>query len=84
MGVEISKEILKEVGVNPKPIYTTPVRGAHPGATAPIGKTVDRNQQTEIEGLYISDASIIPKATGIPPVLTIIALSKRLSKIVAQ
>ncbi|RLG42277.1 MAG: hypothetical protein DRN78_03390 [Thermoproteota archaeon] len=31
--------------------------------------------------LFVSDASALPEAPGAPPVLTIVALSKRLSKL---
>ncbi|MCC7554155.1 MAG: GMC family oxidoreductase N-terminal domain-containing protein [Methanobacteriaceae archaeon] len=72
--------ILKESGVDPKNIKSTNIRGAHPGGTAPIGKIVDNNLETKIRGLYVADASVFPKSPGAPPILTILALSKRLSK----
>ena len=71
--------ILEKSGVDPKTIGSTVYRGAHPGGTAPIGKIVDSNQETEIEGLFVSDASVLPISPGKPPILTILALSKRLS-----
>ena len=71
--------ILEKAGVDPKTIGSTVYRGAHPGGTAPIGKIVDSNQETEIEGLFVSDASVLPISPGKPPILTILALSKRLS-----
>jgi len=79
-GVEISKEILLQAGVNPKSFYTTRVRGGHPGGTAGMGRVVNTDHETEISRLFVSDASIFPKAPGAPPVLTIIAVSKRFSK----
>ncbi|MDI6644257.1 MAG: FAD-dependent oxidoreductase [Methanobacteriaceae archaeon] len=72
--------ILVEAGVDPKSIVSSPPRGAHPGGTAPIGKIVDRNLETQIKGLFISDASVLPQSPGIPPIVTIIALAKRLAK----
>jgi len=38
------------------------------------------NKNLEIEGLYVADASVFLEAPGAPPVLTIIALAKRLVK----
>ena len=78
-GVATAGFILKEVGVDPNTIGSTVYRGAHPGGTAPIGKIVDSNQETEIKGLFVSDASVLPISPGKPPILTILALSKRLA-----
>ena len=72
--------ILVEAGVSPKSIVSTPPRGAHPGGTAPIGKIVNKNLETQIRGLFVSDASVLPQSPGIPPIVTIIALAKRLAK----
>jgi choline dehydrogenase-like flavoprotein len=41
---------------------------------------VDANLQTEHEGLYVCDCSVIADAWGLPPVLTLISLAKRLAK----
>lgn len=79
-GSAIAGSILTEAGVDPKTLVSTYSRGAHPGGTAAIGDVVDKNLQTKIEGLYVADASVFPEAPGAPPVLTIIALAKRLAK----
>ncbi len=78
-GIEISEQILTKAGAKESSLYTTPVRGAHIGGTAGMGRVVNLDQETEISGLFVSDASVFPSAPGAPPVLTIIALSKRLS-----
>jgi choline dehydrogenase-like flavoprotein len=79
-GTIVAAEILDRAGVEPKSICTTPVRGAHPGGTAAIGKVVNSNLETEVEGLFVADASVIPITPGGPPMLTIMALAKRLAK----
>lgn len=79
-GSAIAGSILTEAGVDPKTLVSTYARGAHPGGTAAIGQVVNKNLETEIEGLYVADASVFPEAPGAPPILTIIALAKRLSK----
>ena len=78
-GTATAGFILEKAGVDPATIGSTVYRGAHPGGTAPIGKIVDSNQETEIEGLFVSDASVLPISPGKPPILTILALSKRLA-----
>lgn len=78
-GAATAGFILEKAGVDPSTIGSTVYRGAHPGGTAPIGKIVDSNQETEIKGLFVSDASVLPVSPGKPPILTILALSKRLA-----
>ena len=77
---EKALEILEAMGVNMKTIVTTYPRGVHPGGTAAIGKVVDKNLETSVKGLYVADASVLPKAPGAPPMLTIMALAKHLAK----
>ncbi|MBP2045255.1 GMC family oxidoreductase N-terminal domain-containing protein [Methanobacterium aggregans] len=79
-GYHKAVEILLELGVALESISSTAIRGAHPGGTAAIGVVVDSNLETRITGLYVSDASVIPQAPGRPPILTITAIAKKLSK----
>ena len=78
-GVATAGFILEKAGVDPKTIGSTVYRGAHPGGTAAIGKVVDSNLETEIDNLFVCDASVLPISPGKPPILTILALSKRLA-----
>jgi choline dehydrogenase-like flavoprotein len=77
---EVCRQILIEAGAKPGTIFTTPLRGTHPSGTVRIGTVVDEDLQTEVEGLYVCDASVFPEALGRPTVLTIIGLGKRLAK----
>jgi len=53
------------------------LEGGQPGGTAGIGRAVNIDHDTEVSRLFVSDAGILPISPGMPPVLTIIALSKR-------
>jgi len=77
---QINREILIAAGARPETIYRGVYESGHPCCSAAIGEVVDDNQQTEIQGLYVSDASVFPSPLGLPPILTIVALSKRLAK----
>ena len=79
-GSAAAGAILKEVGVDPNTLTSTIARGAHPGGTAAIGDIVNTNLETEISGLFAADASVFPMAPGAPPVLTIVALARRLAR----
>lgn len=78
---EINKQILIAAGVIPETIFRSTYESGHPACTAAIGEIIDNNQQTQIKGLFVSDASAFPTPLGIPPILTIVALSKRLASI---
>ncbi|MCD6313079.1 MAG: GMC family oxidoreductase [Thaumarchaeota archaeon] len=78
-GIEVSEQILSQAGAESKSIFVSKVRGAHLGGTAALGRIVNKDFETEISGLYVCDASILPYAPGNPPVLTIVALAKKLS-----
>ena len=80
-GQSLAKEVLIEAGSKPKDIFSTPVRGAHPGGTNSIGEVV--NPDLEVLGhqnLYVCDASILPRSLGAPLVITIMAFAKRLAQ----
>ncbi|MGH2523059.1 MAG: FAD-dependent oxidoreductase [Anaerolineales bacterium] len=74
----VARQILIEAGANAASIFITPMRGTHPCATVRVGGLLDHNLQTEIENLYVCDASAFPEALARPTVLTIIGLGKRL------
>lgn len=76
-GYDKAAEILLEAGVDESSIVSTPIRGAHPGGTAAIGRTVNKSLETGIKGLYIADASVIQRAPGKPPILNINSLAKK-------
>ena len=77
-GYENAKRILREAGATD--IYKTGYLASHPGGTVKIGQLVDANLETEYRNLYVCDCSVIPEAWGLPPVLTIIGLGKRLAR----
>ena len=82
-GSSIAAKILERAGVRASAITTTKPQGGHPGGTAAIGSVVDEQLQTNIDGLFVCDASVLPRAPGLPPILTIVALAKRLARILA-
>jgi choline dehydrogenase-like flavoprotein len=79
-GFEKSKLILETAGVDPKTVYRTHLRAAHPGGTAGLNRVINEDLETEVSGLFVCDCSAFPDTPGKPPVLTIIALAKYLAK----
>ncbi len=79
-GSALAEEILIEGGADRKSIRAGNPQGAHPGGTAAIGEVVDEDLQTEVDGLFVCDGSVLPTAPGMPPIVTICALGKKLAK----
>jgi choline dehydrogenase-like flavoprotein len=76
-GKIMARKILKNMGA--KDIWNGALGAAHPGGTCRIGHIVDTDLQTRHKNLFVSDGSVIPFEFGLPPVLTILSLSRRLS-----
>jgi len=79
-GTVLAEEILQRAGVRRKDIVTTAPFAAHQLSSVRIGGLLDKNCQTPIKGCYCLDASVIPEEWGLPPMVTIVALGKRLAK----
>jgi choline dehydrogenase-like flavoprotein len=79
-AINIARKILIKSGADPDSIFTSPVRGTHPGGTARIGHVIDNNLETKIRNLFVCDASVFPEAPDRPLVLSIIGFGKRLAK----
>jgi len=79
-GVDVAIDIMVRAGAKESSISQLRWAGGHPGGTIEIGKHVNRKFQTEFENLYVCDASIFPVSPGAPPSLSIMAMSKLLSK----
>ncbi len=74
------RRILVEAAARKSSIFMRPLVGTHPSGTVRIGSMLDKNLKSEINGLYVCDASVFPEALDRPTVLTIIGLGKRLAK----
>jgi choline dehydrogenase-like flavoprotein len=77
-GYRRASEILRHAGATS--IFKSRVVAAHPGGTVRLGEHVDSNLETEYQGLYVCDCSVIADPWGLPPALTLISLAKRLAK----
>ncbi len=80
-GTEISKEIMIKAGADPSSFSILKWAGGHPGGTIAMGKAVNRDFSTEIQGMYVCDGSLMPVSPGVPPSLAIDGMSKLLGKI---
>ncbi len=83
-GAAIAGSILVRAGADIESLSSTHVRGAHLISSARIGDVVDSNLESSIKNLYVADGSVLPTAPGLPPIYTILALSRRLGQYLAD
>jgi choline dehydrogenase-like flavoprotein len=83
-GIEVCTEILTRFGARREEVFLGTINAGHPGGTLPLTAA---ERETLHAGrlppnVYVADATLIPKSLGNPPILTIIALAKRVGKVV--
>jgi choline dehydrogenase-like flavoprotein len=83
-AVGVATEVLSAFGAN-EPFLGT-VHAGHPGGTLPLTEASARTMHDDRlpENVFVADATLIPRSLGNPPILTIIALAKRVAKICAD
>ena len=82
-AIETGKEILRRFGAKDRDIFLGTINAGHPGGMLPLTEREASSFHSDRlpENLYVADASLLPKSLGNPPILTIIAMAKRISKI---
>ena len=58
--------------------------GAFTGADYTPGEAETLHSPLLPDNLYVADATILPQSLGLPPILTIMALAKRIAKTIMQ
>jgi choline dehydrogenase-like flavoprotein len=85
-GVEVCRDILREYGAPDEEIFLGTVNAGHPGGMLPLaaGEAASLHHRSLPDNLFVADATLLPDSLGNPPILTIIALAKRISKVCAK
>lgn len=80
-AVRQCREILKRLGVPEEKQFLGTLNAGHPGGMLPLTeKERDTLHDPRLpENLYVADATIFPRAMGNPPILTIMALAKKIA-----
>ncbi|MDD5190763.1 MAG: GMC family oxidoreductase N-terminal domain-containing protein [Dehalococcoidales bacterium] len=81
-GTEICKQIFERLGVRKADTFMGTINAGHPGGMLPLTeKEAQSLHDTRLpRNLFVADATLFPHSLGNPPILTIIALAKRISK----
>jgi choline dehydrogenase-like flavoprotein len=82
-GVALCREILGRVGAKESTMFLGTINAGHPGGALPLTpEDLHTMHSTRLPAnVYLADATLLPASLGNPPILTIIALAKRVSTI---
>lgn len=83
-AVEVCVDILGRMGVEKGGMFFGTLNAGHPGGTLPLtaedAKTLRPRRLPE--NLYLADATLLPEALGKPPILTVMALAKKIARVI--
>ena len=85
-GVGYCLEILHKLGKKDADIFLGTLNAGHPGGMLPLTEkeSLTLHHRCLPANLYVSDASLFPNSLGNPPILTIAAMAKRISKLCCE
>jgi choline dehydrogenase-like flavoprotein len=83
VATESCVEILARFGARRQSLFLGTLNAGHPGGTVPLsGRERHPFHADHLpENLYVADASLLPQSLGKPPILTIMALARRVAAI---
>jgi len=82
-GVALCQDILSRLGIPREKTFLGTINAGHPGGMLPLTEreSVSFHHPALPENVYVADASLFPQSLGKPPILTIIAMAKRVGRI---
>ena len=75
------RDILERIGVPADRQFLGTLNAGHPGGMLPLTAAEKETLHNPVlpENLYVADATILPKSKDNPPILTIMALAKKIA-----
>jgi choline dehydrogenase-like flavoprotein len=82
-AVVLCRDILSRLGIAKEKTFLGTINAGHPGGMLPLTarESVSFHHGVLPENVYVADASLFPRSLGKPPILTIIAMAKRIGRI---
>ena len=84
-SVEESKQVLDYLGIAREDMFLGTLNAGHPGGRFPLTTAEAETLHNDAlpANLYVADASLFPESMGNPPMLTIMALARRVARVAA-
>lgn len=81
-GVRQCRQILRRMGIPKEETFLGILNAGHPGGMLPLNShTKESLHDPRLpENLYVADSTIFPESAGLPPILTIMALSMKVAE----
>ena len=85
-GVEVCSSIFERLGVDRRNLFLGTMNAGHPGGMLPLTRSEAESFHSDRlpENLYVADATLFPSSPGNPPILTIMAIAKRVASICSR
>jgi choline dehydrogenase-like flavoprotein len=84
-GVALCSEILERVGAPRATHVLGTINAGHPGGGLPVGRGPEPFHDPRLpRNVWVADATLIPRALGRPPILTVMAMAKRVARLIAR
>ncbi|HEU4539752.1 MAG TPA: FAD-dependent oxidoreductase [Jiangellaceae bacterium] len=82
-GVGVATEVLMRLGADPASVFRGTINAGHPGGTLPLTEATASTFHDERlpDNVYVADGSLFPRSLGGPPILTTIAIAKRVASL---
>lgn len=82
-GVTLCWQVLSRLGIPKEKTFLGTINAGHPGGMLPLTKQESATfHHPALPGnVFVADASLFPRSLGKPPILTIVAMAKRVSRI---
>jgi choline dehydrogenase-like flavoprotein len=79
----LCRDLLVRLGVDPADIFLGTLNAGHPGGMLPLtaADAATLHPARLPANLYVADATLLPHSLGNPPILTILALAKRVARV---
>jgi len=83
-AVDVCVDILGRVGIKKSETFFGTLNAGHPGGTLPLtGEDARTLRPGRLpENLFLADATLLPESLGKPPILTIMALAKKVAGVI--
>ncbi len=80
---DLCRKVFDRLGVREEDLFFGTLNAGHPGGSLPLGtETASSLHDARLPGnLYVADATLLPRALGAPPILTIMALARKVARL---